>query len=304
MGNDMLGDIDVVNTVSNVTAVGSITGNVNTKFVDENNTPYYIKHVNNKPRVSSMPYLYDIAEGNVSDHAAWTKIGYNGDVDAGTEDMISQGGQYVFPAVATKMDIVSSSVEDDPDKGGAVPGTGIHTVTLYYLDSSGNEQSEDINLNGTAAVTTSGTIFRVQNIRAKVVGTNKSAVGNITLSETGGTTYKYGYVAIGQTRQRQCTYTVPTGHALYVTSIGFSIGSATKDKSAVFTTLATYDNKANAVRTFFFPFSEVIIQDGSYQKELEIPTKLPAGTDLKVQVRGLVADCVCSCILRGWMETT
>lgn len=271
------------------------------RFIDENERPYGIKQIDGKPRVSSMPYLYDIAEGNVAGHESWTKIGYNGQVDVGTEDMIGQGGVYTFPVSQGAMDIVSDSAEDDLSKPPA--GTGIHTVTLYYLDNTFTEKSVDINLNGTAPVTTSvSDIYRVQNMRAKVCGTGGKAAGNITLSETGGTTYKYGYIALGQTRMRQCIYTVPKNKSLYITGISFAVGGATKEKCAVFTTLAKYDNKALAIRTFFLPYTEVIIEDGAYHRELEIPTKLPAGVDLKVQVRGLVADCVCTCSLRGWME--
>lgn len=272
-------------------------------LLDETGVAYGIEHVNNKPRVSATPYLYDIAEGNVSGHTAWSKIGYNGDVDVGTEDMIAQGGVYTFPAAQGQMDIVSSSAEDDPEKADTNAGTGIHTVTLYYLDNTFAEKSIDINLNGTAAVATSASdIYRVQNMRAKVCGTGGAAAGNITLSEHGGTTYKYGYIALGQTRMRQCVWTVPLGKTLYVTSISFSVGGATKEKTAVFTTLAKYDNKADAIRNFFLPYTEVTIEDSAYHRELEIPTKLGAGVDLKVQVRGLVADCVCSCTLRGWTE--
>ena len=39
-------------------------------FRDENDVAYGIKHVGNKPRVSSMDYLYDIAEGNIPNHMA------------------------------------------------------------------------------------------------------------------------------------------------------------------------------------------------------------------------------------------
>ncbi len=28
-----------------------------------------------------------------------------------------------------------------------------------------------------------------------------------------------------------------------------------------------------------------------------------AGVDLKVRVKGLVSDCVCSCALRGWLQS-
>jgi hypothetical protein len=202
------------------------------------------------------------------------------------------------------MDIVSSSVEDDPDKGSAVAGTGIHTVTLYYLDNTFAEKSVDITLNGTAAVATSvSDIYRVQNLRAKVCGTGGKAAGNISLSEHSGTTYKYGYIATGHTRQRQCVWTVPLGQTLYITSVSFAVGGATKEKCAVFTTMANYDNKALAKRDFFLPYNEIIIEDEGYHRELEVPTKLGAGVDLKVQVRGLVADCVCTCSLRGWIES-
>lgn len=46
-----------------------------TKLYDENGVAYGVKHINNKPRVSSMPYLYDIAEGNVAYHVRFSKIG-------------------------------------------------------------------------------------------------------------------------------------------------------------------------------------------------------------------------------------
>ena len=285
------------------TSVNQINGSQASKFVDENGTPYGVKHISNKPRVSSMPYLYDVAEGNVADHIGWSKIGYNGKVDIGTEDMIAQGGTYVFPASAIQMDIVSSSAEDDPVKADTNPGTGIHTVTLYYLDGSGAEKSVDITLNGTAPVATSvSDIYRVNNMRAKVCGTGGSAAGTITLSEHGGTTYKYGYIAAGQTRMRQCVYTVPAGKTLYITSISFSIGGAAATKTAVFTTVAKYDNKASVARDFFIPYNEVVLEDAAYHRELEVPTKLPAGTDLKVKVQSFTADSICQCSLRGWLE--
>jgi hypothetical protein len=273
-------------------------GTVGVEFIDTTGASNKFKSVDGKPRVSCTDYLYDIAEGNVSGHTAWSKIGYNGDVDAGTEDMISQGGQYAFRATETQMAIVSSN--DNDGKTGGAACTGVRTVTLYYLDDEFTEKTEDITLNGSTPVNTTATdIYRVNNMRVKTCGTNGSAVGNITLS-AGGVTY--GYIALGQTRQRQCVYTVPKLKTLYVTSLAFSVGGATKEKAAVFTTLAKYDDKACAATTFFMPYTEVVIEDDAYAKQLEIPLKIGAGVDLKVQARGLVADCVCSCTLRGWIE--
>lgn len=270
------------------------------KFADENNVAYGIKQVDGKPRVSSMEYLYDIAEGNIAGHIPWSKIGYNGDVDASTEDMIAQGGTYTFPEAAIKMDIVSS---DDVDGKTLAPAsTGARTVTIYGLSTDFSEISETITLDGTTPVETTNSYYRINNMHVATAGTGGKAAGNITLSEANGTTYKYSYIALGQTRTRQCVWTVPKDKTLYVTSIAFAVGGATKEKVAVFTTLAKYDNKAYAVLDFFMAYSEVVIEDEAYTRQLEVPTKLGSGVDLKVQVRGLVADCVCTCSLRGWVE--
>jgi hypothetical protein len=81
---------------------------------DENGVPYGVKHVSNKPRTSAMPYLYDIAEGNVSGHTAWSKIGFNGALVADTEaDLWSKAGAYVFPAAAMAMQVKSSYAAAD-----------------------------------------------------------------------------------------------------------------------------------------------------------------------------------------------
>lgn len=88
-------------------------------FKDENGLPYGVKHVNNKPRVSVMPYLYDIAEGNVSGHANWSKIGYNPVVaDTAGEDLWSNSGLYIFPTLADlQMEVLSSLATADVDIG-------------------------------------------------------------------------------------------------------------------------------------------------------------------------------------------
>jgi len=81
-------------------------------FLDELGVPYGIKQIDNKPRVSSMPYTYDIAEGNVSGHSGLFKIGYNPDVTTTEEDLWSAGGTYVWPTAEQQMEVVSGSATD------------------------------------------------------------------------------------------------------------------------------------------------------------------------------------------------
>ena len=82
------------------------------RFLDENDNPYGIKQVDNKQRVSSMPYTFDIVEGNVPNHFPLEILGNNDDVDNTRVDLWEIGGTYIFPDVAMQMEVVSSSAAD------------------------------------------------------------------------------------------------------------------------------------------------------------------------------------------------
>lgn len=48
--------------------------------------------------------------------------------------------------------------------------------------------------------------------------------------------------------------------------------------------------------------TEVIIQDSAFSRTLEIPTKLPEKTDLKVSVISPDGTTYAEAALRGWLE--
>jgi hypothetical protein len=258
-------------------------------------------------RVQSMPYTYDIAEGNVTNHSSWSKIGFHAAIGATELDMMpwaavtgGLGWTYTFPTGALTMTIVSDSTEDDADKTPAA-GTGAYTVTVYYLTTAFAEKNITVTMNGTGAVTVATDIYRVQNARVVTAGTAGRAVGNITIASGGQT---YGFISATKTRQRQCVWTVPTGKTLYITNIAFSCAQQATSKYVRFTTRANYDEKSNTVlqRGLFMPFNEIALNNTAFSRELSPPTKLPATTDLKVSA---IADsaAVGTCTLRGWIET-
>jgi hypothetical protein len=258
-------------------------------------------------RVQSMPYTYDIAEGNVTNHSSWSKIGFHAAIGATELDMMpwaavtgGLGWTYTFPTGALTMTIVSDSTEDDADKTPAA-GTGAYTVTVYYLTTAFVEKNITVTMNGTGAVTVATDIYRVQNARVVTAGTAGRAVGNITIASGGQT---YGFISATKTRQRQCVWTVPTGKTLYITNIAFSCAQQATSKYVRFTTRANYDEKSNTVlqRGLFMPFNEIALNNTAFSRELSPPTKLPATTDLKVSA---IADsaAVGTCTLRGWIET-
>jgi hypothetical protein len=267
------------------------------QLVDEFGVPYGVKHIANKPRVSAMPYTYDIAEGNITGHTGWSKIGFNVAVTAEQDIAPYLSGAYTYPTGALTMTIESSADNDDPVF--ATP-TGAWTVTVYYLTTGYVEKNVTVTMAGKTPVSIATDIFRVQNARIATSGTAGVAVGNLSI-KSGAVTY--GYISLGKTRMRQCLWTVPIGKTLYITQITFSCGDQATSKYARFTTVANYDNLSGAVlqRGLFMPFNEVVLNNTGYVRELNPPTKLPATVDLKVKAYANSTAVVTSS-LRGWIE--
>lgn len=90
---------------------------------------------------------------------------------------------YTEPTSAAARELISSSVQDDASPG----GTGTRRVRItYYNNNMVGPFIEDIDLNGTSAVTTVNTNIRfVESIKSLTVGSNGTNVGTITLRNTG-----------------------------------------------------------------------------------------------------------------------
>lgn len=267
------------------------------KFKDEAGVSYGIKHIQNKPRVSSMPYLYDIAEGNVPDHEIWTKNGYNGSVSSTEQSLWAVGGDYVFPATEQQMEVVSSSANDTS------AGTGARTVEIFYLDGTFAEKSEVITLNGTTPVATTATnIYRIDIFRVKTTGTGLKNAGNIDIRNLADTPI-YSRIATGINRAISGVFTVPLNKKLYIYNVLISAGSNVANRPVRFITKANYDNISKTIVPFFFPYTNTIITDGTVDAPIEGPTMFPAGTDLKQNVISPDGAAYASITLRGWLET-
>jgi hypothetical protein len=266
------------------------------RTVGTNGIAGWVPEIGYRPRVSATDFLHDISEGLATGYAAWGKTGYNDDVDVGSEDLWTVGGEYVWATGAMGMEVRSSNAGDHST------GTGVRVVRICYLDTAGAEQCEHVTMGGTAAVATTGTdIYRVNSFRATSCGTSGEALGDIDLRHLSDTPI-YSQIATGFTRSRNITYTVPAGKTLYVTSISFSVGGATKERCAIVTTLATYDNYSGTLLDFFMPYHELIVEDGNFNKDLDPPTRLPAGTRIRVRATALTADTYVNAYLRGYLK--
>jgi hypothetical protein len=249
-----------------------------------------------------VPFYDAIAQKQYSNIVRWEKLGFNPEVKNVDEDMWTYGGVYTFPAAATKMDIVSS---DDKDGKTSSPNSvGARTVTIYGLGATYNELSETITLDGVTPVETTNSYLRINNMRVATVGSENDPAGNLTLSEKDGTTYRYGYIRAGFTRQRNMIYTVPLGKTLYITSALYSAVTGAVGHWTRFTLLATYDDKSDTTLPagFYMPYTELSIVETSFTRDYMIPLRLPATTDLRVRVvcDGTVTM-LCQCVLRGYV---
>lgn len=107
------------------------------KIIDETGIPYGIKQVDGKPRVSAMPYLYDIGEGNITGHTSWTKIGYSPTINTAESSVWSKAGLYVFPtSTGFRGDVVSDSAGDEDTGTVIFSGTSNGGSTTTLIDTT------------------------------------------------------------------------------------------------------------------------------------------------------------------------
>jgi hypothetical protein len=298
-------NVNVSNIASTPVITGFATSANQGKFNGVTSGITTWKEVDGKPRVSTMPYLYDIAEGNVTEHTSFAKLGFNGDVGTSEEDIWGIGGTYVFPLAAQQMELVSTSVEDDILTAGAVAGTGVHKVKIGYLDNTYAALTEEVTLNGqTVVLTTATNILRVNSIRVSVVGTGNKAAGLITIRNKTDHTTVYRSIAAGLTRGREMVYTVPLGKTLYITSVTISSGYSTVGKNVRWTARVNLDDVNMTILPvgLMMPYFEVQTQDSTFYREFEMPLKVIATCDLKLSAISDSANSVCTAAVRGWTE--
>lgn len=137
-----------------------------------------------------------------------------------------------LPAYASgeALEVISSSAEDDSDKGAGVPGTGAFTVVVIYIDNDGTIDSQTVNLNGTAAVAmTDTTISRVLDMYTTTYGSGGVSAGNITIRTVSGSNGRMQILA-GRRRAAPGRFTIPEDYVgVYK---GFSLSNTTVSASA------------------------------------------------------------------------
>lgn len=257
------------------------------RLLDETGAEYGIRQIDSKPRVSSMPYLYDIAEGNVAGHTPLQVLGYNAAVGT-TEEVISDiSGTQVYLSAAEQLKIVSASGNDD------VGGTGALTMQIYGLDTNYAEQNEIIILTGASAVTTVNSYLRIFKAIVRTAGAGGKNAGIISIKDNGATNTLL-QIAAGNNESLAAIWTVPANKTFYMVILYTSVGIT----------------KQTQVKLYIRPLNEVFqlkhhmtVQDGHVHHEMKMPRSIAAKSD--IEIRGIASGGggAISAGFDGWYES-
>lgn len=165
-----------------------------------------------------------VKRGRVPGWTILEKFGRNPSVSTSNDpqDVWNGGGLYTgFPTGSSEtVDVFSSDIED-----GAGTSTGLLTLRLFG-QLAGVEQTEDIILNGTTAVTSILSWDRIYRIKGLTAGSIGSNIGEITARHTTTTSNVFSVVPAGTNRTQLAGFTIPSGKKSYISNANFSITRA------------------------------------------------------------------------------
>ena len=182
-------------------------------------------------------------------------------------------------AAGEQMSVVSESVND------ASAGTGIRTLRIEYLDAAGDEQTEDVILNGTTVVNTTATDIRfVQNMYALTVGSLKASAGIIKIHKTGTVGLVYSMIQAGFNNSTLSHYMVPRNRELVIQ--GWHVSEAQAKRVAVY--IRSTDTNGVLLSGIFNSKNVVYIKQTS-SPSMILGYKIPALSIIKVSCYSSIA---------------
>jgi len=232
--------------------------------------------VNDESALSVTSFLFEVARGNITGIKMFSIPGRKDGLSSAVLDDLTQ-----IPATTVvpepggiQLQLSSSSANDTS------AGTGVQTLDVHYLDTSGVEQQETIIMNGVTPVNTVATdIDFIQWIHTKTVGAGGVAAGNISAEDTGGAVV-YEYLAAGGNQSLSAKYKVPTAKTGYV--VGWQASGMTKRIDLRLR--ATVERFDRTIIPGVFLFQDVVVLNDTSSGWIPfmVPLKMPAGAIIKL----------------------
>lgn len=167
--------------------------------------------VNQGNQMSISAPLLEISLEHVTGYKSIVIEGNNEDIDTGTEDIWSEGGNLVYLTAAETMNIASDDAADTS------ADTGARTVEVRGLDGAYLEIEETVILNGVSNVLTSNSYLRVFSIEVLTAGSGEENAGIIKATASTAGTVQCA-VPIGESVSKNSQFTVPAGKKIMIFS--------------------------------------------------------------------------------------
>ena len=210
--------------------------------------------------VDSPHALLEIASERLPELVPVNIFGFNRTISTDYETIWNDGGAYTYPGSAVQMSAVSASASDTM------------AVLISGLDDEYNALAEIITMNGTSAVTTANSFYRI-NSAVILAGSN---VGDITISN-GGTKYAFIEAGIGTTQA--CVYTVPAKHSLYIFRISLTSGTVNGNQ------YITYRNRIDNSSGRILRVAEATWREGMQTFDRQIPFRIAQKNDFQFEAK-------------------
>lgn len=232
------------------------------------------------------PFELQVSRGQIAWHRAVIVFGYNPDVDTTPETIWPGDGLLPYLPAATQLKVSSANAND------TAAGTGARTVYIGGLDSSHNEISEIVTMNGQTAVTTTKSFLHINSAYVMTAGSGNGAAGNIYIG-TGTVTLGvpatiYDIIAYDYNNRLTGSYTIPAGYTGYLSQGLFSSGQAGGSNAVTGRLMTRGTNN--------IPLTAAVttLNNGTADYAFEYPVVIPEKTTVEAQAFGSSTNNSCS----------
>jgi len=204
------------------------------------------------------------------------KFGRNPSVATAGEDIHDAGGIYVFPTLASKINVQSTSAED-----GAGTLTGALSISIQGLDQNYNQIIEMVILNGLTTVSTVNQFIRVFRMLVETTGSAGANVGIITAGSQA-EVLTLATIRAGKGQTNMALYTIPKGHKGFLKKWYISILKAGTETKTVAADCDIFRRSFGKAWRSTQPISIQSNGSGLYQYEFFASVELEAKTDIVI----------------------
>lgn len=196
------------------------------------------------------------------------KYGENSSVGTVEVPIWDKATQYYWMQAPTKLQVVSTSVDDNTG------GTGAFKIRVFGLDQNWMAYSEDVTLNGTTPVETQGTFIRCFRAYVLEADSRQGLAGNINIYTTGSPNNVVAFIQTAQNQTHMAIYTVGVGCKFLLDNADANVGQGKDATVKIVVKENITGNEAELVKATRF------LYQNSFSRVYKTPRFLEPKTDI------------------------